>query len=262
MTSVPTIPARFPDPPDSRAPAKIVSRWELFLGEIATGVSVPDAMLKCLIKRAEIQAMTNQPSERKRYRDAQLAGLRCEYSEMDLEDFFDRVATGKKVVESFVEVFGREPRASFYRLLRDDPDLEERYQSSLKTKAMLEMEKSLEIIDDDSNDTLPGPKGGEIPNMAAVQRSRLRFDGRHKLASTWFRRVFGEEKKQVDVNVNIDLAARIQEGRIRAKERKVAITAQERKDAIDASFAPVPSPEPDTKWMDDPEVSTVWREES
>jgi hypothetical protein len=262
MSSVPTIPARFPDPPDSRAPAKIVSRWELFLGAIATGEAVDQAMLSCLIKRKEIQAMTNIPGERKRYRDAKLAGLRQEYSEFDLEEFFDRVASGNTVGEAFMEVFGKEIPKTFYRLLRDDPDLEERYQNALKTKAMLEMEKSLEIVDDRSRDTLPGPKGGEIPNMAAVQRDRLRFDSRHKLASTWFRRVFGEEKKQVDVNVNIDLAARIQEGRIRAKERRAVVTPQERKDAIDASFAPVPSKEPDTKWMEDPEVSTVWREES
>jgi hypothetical protein len=250
MSSVPTIPARFADPPDSRAPAKIVSRWELFLGALATGEKVEDAMLSCLIKRKEIQAMTNIPSERKRYKDAVLAGLRQAYSEFDLEEFFDRVASGMKVADAFVEVFGKEVSPTFYRLLRDDLELEERYQTALKTKATLEMEKVIDIIDDSSRDTLPGPKGGEIPNMAAVQRDRLRFDGRHKLASNWYRRLYGEEKQKVDVNVNIDLAARIQEGRIRAKERRVNLSPQEMRNAIDATVEPVVEP-----------LNTIWYEE-
>jgi len=257
--SVPTIPARFPDPPAPPTAQKTVTRWDLFLGDLASGVTVPDAMLKRYMKRADIETMIRKNKlEKQRYQEAKLAGLRSAYSEFDLDEFFNRVAMGTTVGESFQEVFGKPVSATFYEILRGDPDLEERYQNALKTKATLEMEKVLDIIDDKSADTLPGPKGGEVPNMAAVQRARLQFEGRHKLAGSWYRRLYGEKEQKQEVNVNINLAERLERAIGNARDRK--ITPRQMEQAIDATY--VEATPQDTSWMEDKPTDPIWREES
>jgi len=255
--STPLLPARFPDPPNPPTAQKTLSRWDQFIGSLATGTKVEDAMLQHYMKRKDIEAVIRaNPAERKKYQEAKLAGLRAAYSEFDLEEFFNRVAMGTLVATAYMEVFGREISATFYQLLREDAELEERYQTALKTKAMLEMEKALNIIDDDTHDTLPGPKGGEIPNMAAVNRSRLKFEGRSKLAGNWYRRLYGEQEKKAEVTVNLNLAERLERGIQNARARKIAAPSE----IIDAEVVPVEKPM-DTSWMDDPSTSTIWREE-
>jgi hypothetical protein len=244
---------RFNDPPAPPTPVKIVSRWEQFLGALTTGQTIEDAMLACFIKRREIQAMINSgPLERKRYQEAKVAGLRSAYSEFDLDELFNRIAMGTTVGEAFKEVFGTDVTPTFYEILRCDPDLEERYQKALQTKALLEMEKALGIVDDDSNDTLPGPKGGEIPNMAAVNRSRLRFEARAKLAGSWYRRLYGEKDPKVQVNVQVNHAERLEEARARARDHRATPRAVP---IIEGEFHAHPAPEPvaevmDTTWME------------
>lgn len=261
MSSVPIISNRMVDPTETPAIVRALSRWHHFIGSVATGITVQDAMLKHLIKRSEIEAICrSNKQELKKYREAVLAGLRSAYSEMDLDELFNRVAMGLTINEAFVEVFGREITPTFYKLLREDTDLEERYQTALKTKATLEVEKVLEIVDETSNDTLDGPKGGEIPNMAAVQRSRLRADTRMALAGRWYRRLFGEDKDQTQVTVNVNLAERLERGIQRL--RGVALTQQERSEAIDAEVVPVVVQKMDTSWMDEKPNETIWREES
>lgn len=252
MAAIQTIPARFPDPADPPTPVKIVSRWEQFLGALTTGQPVPDAMLACFIKKREIQAMINSsPLERKRYQDAKLAGIRIAYSEFDFDEFFNRVAMGDTVKEAFNQVFGRDPPLTFYEILRGDPDLEERYKNAMKTKAVLEVEKVLDIVDDDDNDTLPGPKGGEIPNMAAVNRAKLRAETRTRLAGTWYRTLFGENEPKVQVNVQVNHAERLEEARARARDK--TMTPRNVREFTDAVFEAAPTaPEPvSTDWMED-----------
>jgi hypothetical protein len=257
MSSVPLLPARFADPtgqPDK--PIKTLTRWDNFLGEVACGMAVPDAMLKHFIKRREIEAITrNDAMEKKRWKEAKLAGLRSAYSDFDLDEFFNRVAMGTTVNDAYMEVFGRAIDMTFYQILREDLELAERYANCLQTKAMLEMEKVIDIIDDDSKDTLAGPKGGEIPNMAAVQRARLKFDGRTKLASAWYRTVYGERQQKVEVNVQINHAERLEEARARARDRR--ITPRPAAEVIDVQ----PEPVMDTSWMDEKPMDTTWLEE-
>lgn len=250
MPTTPALPARFADPPAPPTPSLIVSRWEQFLGVIATGTAIPDAMLACFIKKREIQAMCNQPAERKRYQEAKLAGLRSAYSEFDLDEFFNRVAMGATIKAAFMEVFGVEVQPVFYEILRSDADMEARYQSALKTKATLEMEKSMEIIDDDSNDVLEGPKG-PVPNNAAVNRSKLRFEGRARLASSWYRRIFGEKEQTTQVNVQVNHAVILEEARARARDQRM--TPRGVKEFTDAVYEAVPVKEEplSTDWMED-----------
>lgn len=260
MSSVPVVPARFADPPDPPKPIKTLSRWDTFLGEIASGTPIPDAMLKCYVKRKDIETVTRANKlELKRFNEAKLAGLRSGFSEFDLDEFFNRVAMGTTVADAFLEVFGRPISPTFYKLIREDSELEERYADSLKTKALLEMEKAIDIIDDDSHDTLPGPKGGEIPNMAAVQRSRLKFDGRSKLAGSWYRRLYGEQQQKQEVTVNVNLAERLERAIQNKRDRKV--TPRQMDEAIDATFTTQPEAKADDKWMDDKPMDTTWLEE-
>lgn len=262
MTSIPQLPARFPDPPDSPRAVKTISRWDGFLGSVAAGMTIPDAMLKHYVKKADIETMCRASKEElKKFQQAKLAGLRSAYSEFDLDEFFNRVAMGTLVADAFKEVFGTPPSPTFYKVLREDSELEERYQDALKTKAMLEMEKAINIIDDDSNDTLPGPKGGAIPNMAAVQRSRLKFEGRSKLAGNWYRRLYGEQKEKAEVTVNFNLVERMERGIANARAGKVVAAKLE--DPIDAQFTPVVVEKQDASWMEDKpkDMDTTWLEE-
>jgi hypothetical protein len=250
MPAIQALPARFPDPVDPPTPVKIVSRWEQFLGAITTGMLIEDAMLACFIKKREIQAMINSgPVERKRYQEAKVAGLRSAYSEFDLDEFFNRVAMGTTVTDAYMEVFGKPVAATFYEILRSDPDMEERYQSALKTKAVIEVEKVIDIVDDDTNDTLPG-KHGDIPNMAAVNRSKLRAETRTKLGGLWYRRLFGEKEPAVQVNVQINHAERLEEARARARDK--TMTPRRVVEFTDAVFeAKVEEAPMDTTWMEE-----------
>lgn len=251
MTVLQALPARFADPGPPPVPTKIVSRWEQFLGALTTGVKMEDAMLQCYIKRREIQAMINSGAlERKRYQDAKTAGLRSAYSEFDLDEFFNRVAIGGTVKSAYLEVFGVEITATFYEILRNDPDMEERYSSAMKTRAVLEVESVLDIVDDDDDDTLAGPKGGEIPNMAAVNRSKLRAETRLRLAGSWYRRLFGEKEPSVQVNVQVNHAERLEEARARARDK--TMTPRKVTEFTEGVYtAVVPEPPMDTAWMEE-----------
>jgi hypothetical protein len=250
MPAIQAVPARFPDPTDPPTPVKIVSRWEQFLGALTTGMYLEDAMLACFIKKREIQAMINSgPVERKRYQEAKVAGLRSAYSEFDLDEFFNRVAMGTTVADAFMEVFGKPVHSTFYEILRSDPDMEERYQSALKTKAVLEVEKVLDIVDDASNDTLEGLKG-PMPNMAAVNRSKLRAETRTKLGGLWYRRLFGEKEPAVQVNVTVNHAERLEEARARARDK--TMTPRKISEFTDAVYEAKVEEQPmSTDWMED-----------
>jgi hypothetical protein len=250
MSAVPVIPARFKDPGEPPAPVKIVSRWEQFLGALATGEKLEDAMLSCFIKRREIQAMVNSgPIERRRYQEAKIAGLRAAYSEFDLDELFNRIAMGMTVKDAYQEVFGKAVHATFYEILRSDPDLEDRYQSCLKTKAVLEVEKVIGIVDDDRNDVLFGDKG-PIPNGASVNRSKLKAETRLKLGGTWYRRLYGEKETKVEVNVQVNHAERLEEARARARDKQG--TPRKVLEFTDAVFeAKVEEKAMDTTWMEE-----------
>lgn len=255
MASTPVTPPRFVDPPAPPVPQQTISRWDQFIGSIATGVTVPDAMLKHYIKRADIETMTRKNSlELKRYQEAKIAGLRSAYSMFDLDEFFNAVAMGLTVGDAFQQVWGHPPAATFYEILRNDPDMEDRYQNALKTKAVVETERMLEIVDDDTNDLIDGGVKGMVPNMAAVQRSKLRAETRHKLAGNWYRRIYGEKDPSVKVEINVNHAERLEEARTRARTQRAAPRISQQ-DPIDAQFTEVaPVEEParpmDLTWMD------------
>jgi hypothetical protein len=126
-------------------------------------------------------------------------------------------------------------------LIAGDPAIEEAYRAAKKAASFREVEDIDAIVDDDSRDTLPGPKGGEIPNMARVQRARLRAENKQWKAQK-FNPEFFSDRQKVEVNINIDHAARLEDARARARDRRA--TPRPVQEAIDVSFTPAEAPPP------------------
>ncbi len=220
--------------------AALATAWPEFLQSIASGVPLEQACLKHLITRADIDAITRSDSiQDQRWRDARLAAERCGWSALDFEEIFNRIGAGTSALEAIEQVRGRDDSAVFFRLVEGSADLTARYYAAQRQWAMREATKLIDIADDDTKDTLPGPKGGEIPNMAAVQRSRLMIETRKELMGDWAPRLFGAQRNQVQVNVQINHAERLEEARARARDRR----ATPRPKVVDAEFTYVTTTE-------------------
>jgi hypothetical protein len=268
VDTLPTIPLNIPDPPDSPVPMKVLAKWDLFIGEIAAGTPIEKAMMKYFIKRAEIEACVRSSSEqRQRWNEARLAARKREFSAFDVEEFFEQVSGGLPIVKAFEAVWGGQSSVVFKNLMHlcaQDPDFKEMYQSALQTRALHESEAIRDIADGDGRgDYLDNGKGGFTPDGAKVNRDKLRVDTRYRLMSAWNAKMFGEKKGDVQVNVQVNHAARLEEARSRRTARSATKIPQR---LIEATFKDVPPvEEAATDWDDVPREaaqSTVWREES
>lgn len=264
MSAVPLLPRDIPDPPPApqyaRAPTEL-QRIDRFLGELAGGTPLVDAMGKTHVTRALLEAFTRaDEANLQRFNDARLAGLKRVWSVLDFEEVFNRIAAGEPVTESVIAI-GRDP-SSFFNMINKDPALLKLYRQAKEAHTLIMAEQLTAISDDNSNDTLPGPKGGEIPNMAAVTRSKLMVDTRFRYMGSFHAKLFGEKKDAVQVNVNVNHAQILEDARARATQRDKRITPKQRIEAIDAQFTEKqPEPADDTSWMDEKPADAVWREE-
>jgi hypothetical protein len=198
--------------------------------------------------------------EKQRFRDACTAGLRTKYSEFQLQDIFARVAAGEKVVDAYEAVMGTKPHGAWYSLINQDPDLKQMYRNA-KGGAVIEiMDEVIGIADDKSGDILHQEKG-PAGNMAAVTRDKLRTDVRFRTAGILNAQLFGERKDQVNVQVNINHAERLEEARARSTQRGKAPPPRVTRELVDAVFSEA-APKDDFSWMDDKPADAVWREES
>jgi len=254
--SLPQTPRSMVDPPAPPVPARLLTRWEEFLGSIAAGTQLQDAMLKHFVTRAEIEAKCLVPAEQKRWNEARAAARRRAWSMLDLELVFSKIGQGNlKVADAVAEVKagGYE---SFHDVVVNDPELNERYMNALKLRAMHVGEGVLEIVDNKDDDTLDtGGKSGIVPNNANVNRDKLRAETRLKLMKHWFPQVYGD-KPTTQVNVQINHAERLEGARARAREKRATPSARKILDqAIEATFSEVvpagTKDDPlDTTWMD------------
>lgn len=214
-----------------------LDRWNEFLKQIAENVPLADACLAAGVTSKEITVFTLNPLEACRWADARLMAKRRRWPQLQLDDIFERFAAGMEVEAALVEIRGSSEDAGEFFELMDIPDLADRYAAAQRARALRNAESLRAIADDDSKDTLPGPKGGEIPNMANVQRSRLRIETRQALNAAWHPDRFSEKKNQVNVQVNIDHAGTLEASRERAKARGKSPKINQR--VIDAAFTPV-----------------------
>ena len=233
-------------------------RSDTFIGDLASGMPVEKARKKSYVTRADVETMCRIPGglEKQRYRDACTAGLRTKYSEFQLQEIFALVAAGEKVADAYMTIMGTKALGEWYSLINTDPDLKKMYRDA-KGGAVIEiMDDVIGIADDKSGDILMQDKG-PAGNMAAVSRDKLRTDVRFRTAGLLNAQLFGERKDQALVQINLNLAERLEDARARASQRGTGVTKQQMRDAIEATVVEV-----DTSWMDDKPTDAVWREES
>jgi hypothetical protein len=260
--ALPITPLGLPDPGPPPTPVKTITRWDQFLGDIAAGCGLAESMQKRYICRADIETMCRLEDggiQRQRYEDARSAGLKRVWSIFQLEDIFGFIAEGKTIEDAQMLAVGKHD-PGFARLIISDPELNAKYRQALEVRALGAVEHAIAITDDMSRDTLPGPKGGEIPNMAAVSRDKLRAEMRLRVAGNWNSKLYSEKKDQINVQINVDHAATLEADRTRAKSRGAAVTPKQLAQAIDATFSE--KTDLDTTWMDEKPTDPQWREET
>lgn len=264
MSKIPTIPQSCPDPGPSPTPTRTIERWDTFIGDVASGMSLEDARKKSYVTRADIETMMRLNDgglQKQRFEDARLAGMKSSWSVFDVEDLFALIAGGMSVNDAYLKVRGAACTGAFYHMLNADPDMYARFKKA-KEAAMLQMaEDVITHADDDSNDVLETAKG-PVPNMANVGRSKLKVETRLRTMSSYHTKLFGERKDNVNVQVNVNHAERLEGARARASQKDKPVAKQKLAQAIDATFTEAtPVPDNDTSWIDTPPVDTIWREE-
>lgn len=264
MSSIPSSPLSLPSPgKPAGTPDPLVRRWDSFIGSVAAGLPLPDAMLKHFVTRADIETMTRLPgeagkTEAKRWAQARSAGKRMTYSLFDIEDIFERIASGMKVGEAVNAVKPGSCASSFLGVVNKDPDLIERYKEVKEVAVMMLMDQVTEIADDKEGDVLIQEKG-PAPNMAAVQRSRLQMDARVLQARAHAPRYYSDKREQT-ITLNINAVERLERANARLRDRPGALTRAEKAQAIEAEVV-AKTIDTDTSWMDDKPTETIWLEE-
>jgi hypothetical protein len=246
---VPALPRSVVDPPGEPLPTGL-TRWSMFLGELAAGLSLEECMLKYRMRRADIEAHVRvSQTERERWTAARLAARKRLWSTFDLEEIFANIASGMPIAKAIGAAQGLpEGKAAFSEQVRDftylcsaDADLHEQYLAACKSRALVLSEDLLEVADGDgTGDYLDNGKGGFIPDNAKVNRDKLRVDTRKALMGNWFPKLFGEKKGDTQVNIQFNHAERLEQARQRRDGREATkLTPQ----IIEAAFREVPAVE-------------------
>jgi hypothetical protein len=261
-------PKGLPDPGPPPVPQKTLSRWDQFLGSIAIGTLLPDAMLKHYMTRADIESCIRLSHEhRQAWDDARLSAMKRGWSAFEFEDIFERIAGGMPVKAALEEVKGVGTMFSmFNRIVLADGALNEQYLNALRARSLVMQEEIIELADDKSEDTITNQtKWGEttLPNNAAVNRSKLQAETRLRLMAAWNTKMFGESKQQTQVNVQVNYAEKLEEARGRALVRSAVPLPAISRDVVEAAFTEMAA-ESDTSWMDEPAkesaMDTTWLE--
>ena len=219
MSTLPLLP-RLPDPEHKPGMPKTLTRWDFFLGDVAAGTPLEEARAKHLLTRADIETVVRaDPLQMQRWEEARAASERSAWSIFQIEEIFTRVAQGMTVTKAVLAVVGN-LNHDFYKVIGSDPDMGRRYKQAQEIAMLRLHEQIIDIADDKTGDTLDtGGKSGVVPNNAAVARSKLQVDSRFRQAGQLNSKLFGEAKQQVNVQVNLNHAERLEECRERARTR-------------------------------------------
>lgn len=221
----------------------LVARFTEFLSAIARGEPLENAMLSHSITTAELNLLTRaDPLLDQRWHDARLAGELVAWSALAFEDVCSRISAGQNVNDAILAVRGA-PDPSFFRIVDGIPQRKAQFMAAMRAWSLVQAQELEAIAADTSRDVISGPKG-DIPNMAAVQRDRLRVDTKKSLLTAFNREMFGDRPSQTNIQVNINHAERLAEARARAKTRdgdKLAqdaprVTKEQMREAVDAVF--------------------------
>lgn len=241
--------------------APLMERWNVFLGEIASGTKLPDAMMKALVTRADIETcVRSDPAQAERWDQARLAKARTAWPQLRIDAVLEHIAGGATIERALnAEGVDRKEWPYFLRIITQDPIVHGQYRRALESRALLMGEEVLAIADENTNDWTDriGRNGEVIGRMIdheVVNRSKLRVETRLKLMSSWYGRMFAEKKPDVQVNVQVNHAERLEEARHRRDTRtRPTVSPEALRAAVDATFTEG-KPKEDTSWLDVPEA--------
>jgi hypothetical protein len=218
-------------------------RWDGFLESIKAGASLPDAMLTAGITSREFEMLAMNDGAK--WDEACVIGKKSKFSAIHRDEVFARIAAGTKIEQALIEVRGAvDP--TFFELVEADQDWGARYARAMRIRALGESDKLLGLVDDMSRDILHQDKG-PAGNMAAVTRDKLRYEARKDLMAWGYPLLYGEKGgPQVNVQINLDHASRLEEARQRATNRDSVpnISSKQLRNAIDAIVIEAPAPGP------------------
>lgn len=256
LATIPITPRDLPNPGPPPVGSKVLSRWNQFLGAIAAGELLTDSMLKYYITRGDIEACCrSDPAEYEKWNAARMASMRRVFTVMVLEEIMGQIAGGASTRVALDYVNMGHQYAAFNKLIMGDPEMNTMFLAACKARTASMADEIVEIVDDDSNDVIPGLKG-DIPNNAAVNRSKLRAEVRMRLMASYNKKLYGEKNNgDVQVNVQVNHAERLEEARSRRDTRGVAISPRQLQKAIDAEFADKSTE--DTSWLDAAESNST-----
>jgi hypothetical protein len=217
-----------------------LERWNALLEAISSGAKIEDACLAARVTSAEITVFTLNQVEAARWAAACLAAKLRRWPQLERDEIFRRLATGKKVPQVLEEVRGSADDAGeFYELL-DIPEMADRYAAAQRASMRAMAERLGDIASNDSRDILDNGKGGQVGNMAAVSRDKLRVENGQWFLSAHLPEVYGQQKASTNIQINVDYAGTLEANRTRAKERgKLKVTPKQMNDAVDAVFSSV-----------------------
>jgi hypothetical protein len=194
------------------------SRWAEMCILLAEGIKTNEALERCHIPQTVYRAIMRDDKACQEQVIAARADLdNRNWPEELIEEICVRVASGenqKEIADDLGFKF-----SAFHALRMRDEYVDKMFEKALKIQAEGLIDEALQIADDDSEDMGQDWKGGDKPNTAAVARSNLKVKHRQWVAQKLLRDRYGDVQKiDMDVNMTVDHAARLEEARKRKEK--------------------------------------------
>lgn len=226
------------------------TRWKHFIAILGAGATLGTSMHSAKIKRFELESDCRvDPLKLREYTAARKAGRRKYISIENIEKALINIASGMNQADACKDA--GISRELLLEIVMENEELQVQYKKALELRALGMTDDVTRIADDNSEDVDMMGKG----NIAAVNRSRLKVDARRWLMESWSPKMFKPQgKTDVNINVQVNHAARLEEARTR---RDVGVTvlppsAQARLEppTEDAEFTDASEAQDDTGWLD------------
>lgn len=207
--------------------------WAACIGMICDGVPCAQAVKQAGIPTTVLEGYIRTDVRiRSQWEEAKLTALRRHWPLALVEEILDEIAEGSSVRKA-VQTTRKLSYVSFLKLTQSDPIIEEMYLHAKRLQAETFADEIVDESQQDNDDMDITGKG----NIAAVNRSKLRVSTKQWLMQANSPKRFRKEAApQVNVQVNVDHANRLEEAR-RRKEGAV----QEQPIAMNVQFSNLPS---------------------
>jgi len=212
----------------------IEGRWVDFVGRIALGARVADALKESRLTRPIFEGLVRTSKVHKtQYDEAKTSYLRTLWDDDTLDAVLGRIASGSNVADACAAFDRRADQ--LHTLVIRDPFYYAAYEEAMKIKALHVAEELTAESDNTADDLQLDGRG----NNAAVKRSELKIDTRKFIMSAWLAKVFGKNgASPVNVNVTVNHAERLQEARARRDRTPVTVDAAPAEAVVEAAPEP------------------------